>query len=122
MGDRGNVRLEYGKNYQPIFIYSHWAGTFLPLMVAEALDSKPARSRWSDPSYCARIIFNALTKDADPELSWGLAPYRPDQEHEDVVINLEAKTVDNVPYEEFISYARKRYAEYSEYVTKLGSI
>lgn len=116
MGDRGNIRLEYGKGQPPIFIYSHWQGTLLPLRVAEALDTEAARRRWNDPSYLARIIFDFMTKDEDAELSWGLAPYRPDQEHEDVVINLEAKTVDNVPFEEYISFARKKYAGYLQYL------
>lgn len=116
MGDRGNVRLVYGDNFEPIYIYSHWEGTILPLRVAEALDTTPARRRWNDESYLARIIFNYLTDGADPELSWGIAPYRPDQEHEDVIVNLKERTVDGIPYEEYITYARKRYAEYRAYI------
>lgn len=108
MGDRGNVRLEYGEGHQPIYLYTHWQGTFLPQIVAEALDSPAGRDRWNDPSYLARIIFNRMTRGFEADATgYGISPYQADWNHPDVVVNLEAQTVDGYPYEEFIRHNKE---------------
>lgn len=119
MGDRGNVRFIYdfprvrGNDGTPerplnlderadIFFYTHWGGTELPITVAAALDR--GRGRWGDEAYLARIIFSEMIqRDVLAETGYGIAPYRPDEEHPDVVIDAKAQTANGVPFEDFIN-------------------
>lgn len=112
MGDRRNVELVYnslGNNPQPrIYLYTHWDGYDLPTIVADALNSPEGRGRWNDESYLARIIFSHMTKDADPETGYGIAPYVMDENHPHIVVDLAANTVDGMPFEDYIrEYASK---------------
>lgn len=105
MGDRGNVRLEYAGKHQPIYLYTHWHGTDLPTIVADALNSKQGRNRWDDPDYLARIIFTNMVKSEkndDGETGFGIAPYRMDHNHPDIIVDLYEKTVDGMSYERYI--------------------
>lgn len=103
MGDRGNVALYYGEQEFPIYLYTHWGGSDLREEVAEALNSPAARGRWNDPPYLARIIFSYMIRDdLGGAHGFGIAPYRPDQEHPDVVVSLEAQTVNGLGFQEFI--------------------
>lgn len=106
MGDRRNVELVYGSignvEMPRIFLYTHWDGYDLPTIVADALNSPEGRGRWNDESYLARIIFSHMTKDADPETGYGIAPYVMDDNHPNIVVNLALHTVDGVPFEDYI--------------------
>lgn len=109
MGDRRNIELRYGDSYEPVYLYTHWDGTDLPLVLANALDSPEGRGRWDDPSYLARIIFSHMTKDADPETGYGIAPYVVDENWPNIIVDLEGKTVDGVSYETYIKYNKEKY-------------
>lgn len=103
MGDRRNIKLVYGKGHSPVYLYTHWRGSELENILADALDGKGARGRWDDPDYLARIIFSAMVKDEiDSDAGYGIAPYRMDHNHDDIVVNLVKQTVDEQPYDSFI--------------------
>jgi hypothetical protein len=60
MGDRRNVQVIY-PNGSTIYFYTHWAGDSLAECVAEGL--RVGKSRWNDPSYLARVIFDTITRE-----------------------------------------------------------
>lgn len=123
MGDRANVRFIYdypkgglaeGERRQrselpddpdqraDIFFYTHWGGSELPRTVAEAL--KRGTGRWDDEAYLARIIFSEMVKDEVlQETGYGIAPYQPDNEHSIVEVDARLKTVNGVPFDQFIT-------------------
>lgn len=103
MGDRRNIKLVYGENQPPIYFYTHWEGTDLPVILANALKSRAGRARADDPDYLARIIFCAMVKnETSPDAGYGIAPYRMDHNHPDIVVNLVKRTVDEHSYDDFI--------------------
>lgn len=57
MGDRGNIVIvgDYGK---PVVLYSHWGGSELPEVAAQAIAN--GEERWTDSGYFARIVFDTL--------------------------------------------------------------
>jgi hypothetical protein len=59
MGDRANI-LVTGEG-SSVYLYTHWAGTFLP----ETLERALARSqdRWDDVQYLTRVIFSQMLID-----------------------------------------------------------
>ena len=105
---RQNIRIDY--SYQPpygdggksLFFYSHWDGDG-PLK--EKLKQALIRGieRWDDESYLARIIFSEMTKeDIDSLTSYGIAPYETDPQFPTIVVNMKEKTVDGLPFTDFI--------------------
>jgi hypothetical protein len=93
MGDRRQVILDYSDSGK-IYLYSHWHGSDLLELTANAL--KQAKPRWSDVTYCARIIITSIiheTGQCCKETGWGIAPYHQDSEHEDIVIHLDSQQV-----------------------------
>lgn len=79
MGDRANVRMLYGVDEPKVYLYTHWEGSRLPLIVKEALSK---RWRWNDPAYLARIIFCQMVGDcAASETGYGISSTPPDNEH-----------------------------------------
>jgi hypothetical protein len=131
MGDRGNIVLHYGthktrdgeREYDPVYLYTHWHGSELPAILARALDR--GRERWDDPSYLARIIFSEMVgsdeQDAWPGIAapgttgFGISPWAPDNEHPLLHVFLEQQLVEmsyddramptepSVGYDEFIA-------------------
>jgi len=95
MGDRGNVALSYTPDGPPeIWLYTHWDGSRLPALVAEALDSPQARGRYGDVAYLARILFDQLTREArDRATGWGLDIGEGDSDGTTVYVNLVLETV-----------------------------
>lgn len=95
MGDRGNI---YMKNpdgddgtKRGVYLYSHWGGSGLPLIVKAALAKK---WRWTDDSYLTRIIFDEMTEEQQgQETGYGIATYRPDNEHPVIVVDCETQMV-----------------------------
>lgn len=85
MGDRRNVRIEFPQG-NDIYLYAHWDGIALPLIVAKAL--KRSEGRWGDPSYLSRIIFSEMIKDdLMGETGYGISPTRDDYDRPDIVIS-----------------------------------
>ena len=100
MGMRRNIKLEYAEGGE-IYLYSHWGAEGLEKILAKTLER--AKSRWSDESYLARIIFTDMTKDVGEELTgYGLAPYEMDDNFPTLKVDLEKQTVNDVEYEDFI--------------------
>ena len=109
MGDRGNVKLIFGKEESPIYFYTHWQGTNLPEIVRHALIR--GRSRWNDPSYLARIIFSEMIRNEVDELTgYGIAPFQTDSNHDDVEVCLDAMTVAlrHEPAQSFSDYVKRQ--------------
>ena len=71
MGARINFVFKTNLDEPYLVLYSHWGETEWRKDLAQALDF--ARPRWTDDSYCLRIIIDQLTKDGrDSETGFGL--------------------------------------------------
>lgn len=94
MGDRANIVIVadgYGRE-NPVYLYTHWRGDEVPTIVAEALAI--GESRWSDPSYLARIVFGELTADDPGGLTgYGISGRIGDNEHLVVVLDCKKQAV-----------------------------
>jgi len=100
MGNRGNIRLIY-ENKKEIYFYTHWEGSRLESIIAEALNRK---ERWHDPPYLARIIFCTLVlNNLDGSTGYGIDTGECDPENPTVTINLWKQTVDSLSYSDYIS-------------------
>ena len=106
MGDRGNVVVvsshpsPTGPVRRPVYLYSHWGGSELPLDVRRALNR---RERWDDSAFLARIIFGEMIP-ADyfrTTTGFGISPFISDNERAFVVV--EDGRVRFVPYKVFHS-------------------
>jgi len=99
MGDRGNIEVKDGKG--SVFLYSHWDGSELPKILANALDRAP--DRVDDGPYITRVIFCEMVKDdVEGTTGYGITWGSWDRNHDDIVFDVEAGTVDGVPVAEFI--------------------
>ena len=59
MGDRGNICVKNTEsNEKEIWFYSHWYGSEMKRIVADALNR--GKNRWGDEPYLNRIIFSEL--------------------------------------------------------------
>ena len=71
MGARVNFVFKANKEQPYLVLYSHWGETSWRQDLALALDK--ARPRWTDDSYCLRIIIDQLTKEGrDSETGFGI--------------------------------------------------
>ena len=61
MGDRGNIIIETSDKKPKLFFYTHYYGSALHILVANALEN--GKSRWGDDPYLNRILFCSLVKD-----------------------------------------------------------
>ncbi|TXH40541.1 MAG: hypothetical protein E6Q97_39410 [Desulfurellales bacterium] len=89
MGDRGNIKCGVEKS---VWIYSHWHGSSLPVVLQKALND--GRKRWGDESYLNRIIAQAVM-DLDPcRLEWvGISPEMTDNEHHILEVDHDSQRV-----------------------------
>ena len=110
MGDRIVFSIRHDEGLS-VNLYSHWGGHNRFHDLARAL--KAAEPRWTDASYCTRIIVSQLIGDQwNDELGFGLwasndsGMYGGD--HPDIVIDLLNKTVMDETgthsFEQFIDY------------------
>lgn len=93
MGDRGNIVVLdcRADRAVPIYLYSHWNGCALPLVVRDALRRE---CRWNDPPYLTRILFDQMTKGRQGnETGAGISAWLNDNEHFLVVVNTMEQTV-----------------------------
>jgi hypothetical protein len=90
MGDRGNVKMVFGEG-PAVFLYTHWQGTELPQTVAKALEK--GVSRWDDPAYLSRVVFQEMIGNDDDVTGFGIAPYEIDPNHETIEVNCALKLV-----------------------------
>jgi len=72
MGDRAHLHLTRKPGEPGIWVYTHWSGSELPKLVANALTH--ARSRWRDPGYGNRMVISSLIgpEDLMQETGWGI--------------------------------------------------
>lgn len=86
MGDRGNIVVRghrFGDKRDPaVFLYTHWSGSDLPETLANALQSREAKSRGADGSYLTRIIFDRMVAagggSMGDETGFGISAYLTD--------------------------------------------
>ena len=62
MGDRATIRIKQQGSDTAIHFYTHWRGSDVNNVVANALQRAEQEGRITDDSYCARIIFDTLTE------------------------------------------------------------
>lgn len=90
MGDRANVYVKgYGKG--GVYLYTHSAGSKLPLTLQIALQR---RVRWSDTQYLPRIIFSEMIKDSiNSEYGYGISSTVGDGDDRILVVDPNLQTV-----------------------------
>jgi hypothetical protein len=104
MEDRANVYVTYSDKEPGVYLYTHWLGTELPLLVQEALKKQV---RWNDTSYLTRIIFDTMTEGCHgQETGFGISSYVGDGENR----------VINVIVEENIISIRDEIWTFQEYI------
>lgn len=97
MSTRGNIffteqHIGTDGKLAGIYLYSHYDGDTLPDRLKAAL--RAARPRWTDPTYCTRIIVDQITKPGrDKETGFGLSTYLTDYNVDTLVVDLEHQTV-----------------------------
>jgi hypothetical protein len=92
MGDRGNIRVIQSDG--EVWLYTHWQGSDLPRLVANAL--RRGKSRWGDETYLTRIIFSELVMDGgglDDTTGYGIGCSIGDNENPIVVVNCNLQVV-----------------------------
>jgi hypothetical protein len=95
MGDRGNIKIG------GVYLYTHWAGSEISQILRDAL--KRGRSRWTDESYLARIIFCEMIKhDVMGTTGYGISTEIIDNEHDILEVNCDKQTVNGISFKEFI--------------------
>lgn len=108
MGDRANIEIKqhgHGGSSHSLFLYSHWSGTELPMILQKALARK---LRWDDEIYLARIIFCEMVKGQESdETGFGLSAYVGDGENRVLVVDCKMQTVrmvgDRWTFKEYIA-------------------
>ena len=97
---RRNIKLDY-EDGGTIYLYTHWDGAILQNRLAYSLER--ARSRWTDESYLARVIFTDMTASVGEEITgYGLAPYAIDPQYPTLEVNIAKQTVNTIPFEDFL--------------------
>lgn len=89
MGDRGNIVVKSGT--EKAWLYSHWGGTDLPVILRDALVR--GKGRWDDAPYLARIIFQQMIGKDDGITGYGISASVSDNEHPILVVDCGAQTV-----------------------------
>lgn len=84
MGDRGNIYLKNSN----IYLYTHWCGSALPLIVQQALVR--GKDRWTDEPYLNRIIFCELLspETLSSNTGFGISNYICDNENPIIEIDV----------------------------------
>lgn len=97
MGDRSNIVLKFSQTHR-IFLYSHSTGPRIVGVVHKALNE--GRSRWDDPSYFARIVFDRLIgADQGSLTGFGMSPELTDNEYDLLVLDMANLTVEQTTEE-----------------------
>ncbi len=72
MGDRAVVGFKAKESSPVIYLYSHWAGSEMDALLANAIEK--AESRWSDSDYATRIVISQLIADDwKSTTGWGIS-------------------------------------------------
>ena len=87
MGDRGNVKIADSG----VYLYTHWSGTDLPVVVQAVLRRK---DRWGDHPYLARMIFSEMTAGKETcATGFGISTELIDPDHPIIIINCAEQSV-----------------------------
>ena len=105
MGDRANVNVKASEDDKGVFLYTHWSGTELPVILKRALAK---RWRWGDDQYLARIIFDEMIGDRQGnETGYGISSYCGDGNSRVLVVDTKSQSVSfddkSWTFEEYIS-------------------
>jgi hypothetical protein len=112
MGDRGNIYIKDADS--GIYLYTHWAGTELPVTVRNAL---ARQQRWDDGPYLARILFDTLTEgETGSESGYGISSVIGDNGHLIVVVDVDAQTVTFAPQGQEKAHTLQSAMSFTEYV------
>ena len=97
MGDRGLVNVAEGQDDVGVFLYTHWKGTKLPLVVKNVLKKQ---TRWDDQPYLARMIFCRMLRNdgtsegnIDDSTGYGISNRYISPEHPIIRIDTEKQMV-----------------------------
>jgi len=90
MGDRANVLVK--DSYDPgVYLYTHWGGSDLPLVLQSALSKQ---WRWDDASYLARIIFCEMIQGEERgETGYGISSVMGDGDNRVLVVDCSKQMV-----------------------------
>lgn len=93
-----------------VVLYSHWGATTWQYDIANAINHAAARININDTSYSTRMMISYLMSETIlDEYGYGIYAITNsgsmDLYHETIVIDLVNKTVDGVPFSEFIQQA-----------------
>lgn len=90
MGDRANIVMDDAG--ERVFFYTHWDGSELPSIAQDGL--RAGESRWTDPSYLARIVFCSMVKGQEGETTgYGISTRLCDNSYPLLVIDTTAQQV-----------------------------
>ena len=68
MGDRATIRIKHSESDTAIHLYTHWRGSEVNTIVADALQRATQEGRITDDAYCTRIISSSVTPSAPATL------------------------------------------------------
>jgi len=98
MGDRGNIIVKDGES--TVYLYTHWSGSNLPESIQASL--KRGKDRWTDGQYLARILFDDMVQGDRGLTGYGISSVIGDG-GTDIEVNVDAQTVDGVPFAEYVT-------------------
>lgn len=116
MGDRANIAIEFEDHQKtPVYFYTHWNGTELPVTLQNALIR--GRDRWDDEAYLARIIFSEMIQGAVlSETGFGISLNIQDNEHPIITVDMKLQSVRFNNYEwTFEQYVSLTFDEINKY-------
>ncbi len=98
MGNRANIFLvdTADTDIEPvlgIYLYTQHKGQDWPERLRQALITGPARLRWEDPQYLARILIDQLFSDLRDEEAGGVSTKLGDNDHPITIVDLTAARV-----------------------------
>jgi hypothetical protein len=74
MGDRGNIEIRQPREGNiPIFLYTHWRGSYVNEILADALVKGKEGGRLSDYTYLTRIVFQEMIDGDDGTTGFGIS-------------------------------------------------
>ena len=91
MGNRANINVRDNKQDHGVYLYTHWDGSQLPILLQETLNKK---ERWDDTSYLTRMIFSTMIKyDINGTTGYGISTYLTDNENPLIYVYIDKQTI-----------------------------
>jgi len=98
MGARSNIQMKYSDG-NSVYIYSHWGGGKDGSLRQDLSRAIGRKERWDDEMYMAAIILREVLRDnLDKDTGYGVQPYPGEESYSTTVVDLDARTVDGVPF------------------------